>query len=191
MTGVVALACCGCHSNVYVRDMGSRPVEGAMVVVQRYSVGPASVYTTNAEGIARVPWGLPGIENISASKADCGAGSCDPRTEPYIVVLAEWQLPVVSPEVMSEVLKRKSHTLTFDNYEGHGNPYAAVYVLDGHRLGKGAAGWEALLYAISQMPKESDLSIGNYYGGRGFPFLEAELSEHARKCGLSLGVPGR
>ncbi len=99
--------------------------------------------------------------------------------------------PRVSREVLAQILTQRSHTLKFRGYVGHGDPATAVYVLDEHEIGKGQAGWLALKYVVSQMPKGSSVGIGSYYGGRGFPFREEDLIDYAAQYGVDVGVPAR
>jgi beta-lactamase regulating signal transducer with metallopeptidase domain len=89
----------------------------------------------------------------------------------------------------------ETHALTWEVYDGTGDPATAVYVLDGERLGRGAAGLEALRQRITKMPRGAEVLIHPYYGDPGssvrlqYPFSTQELSRFAKERGVMLGVP--
>ncbi len=95
-----------------------------------------------------------------------------------------------SPEAERKILAREIHKLTWRNYDGRGDASAAVFILDGVELGRGAAGFTALKRLIAKMPKRSVVNLGIYYhGDLKYPFKPIELSTHAAKYGVFIGVP--
>jgi len=91
----------GCSTDLYVRDMDSNAVRNADVVVMRWSVAGCSIGKTDSEGHINVPWGLPGIEYITATKNELTGTLSYTQlgSKPYIVVvrpITENQMPVLN-----------------------------------------------------------------------------------------------
>jgi beta-lactamase regulating signal transducer with metallopeptidase domain len=88
------------------------------------------------------------------------------------------------------------HELTWEGYNGTGDPATAVYVLDGERLGKGGAGLAALKARLAKMPRGDEVRIIPYYGDPGgsvryeYPFDTGDLGRFAKEHGVELRVPG-
>lgn len=91
----------GCSTDLYVRDMNSNPVKNADIDVTRFSLSGYNVGKTDFEGKIKVPWGLPAIEYITATKNELtGTLSYKQlKIKPYIVVvrpITEKQMPVLN-----------------------------------------------------------------------------------------------
>lgn len=97
--------------------------------------------------------------------------------------------PAVTDEVQQKILTQKAHSLKLSNYERNGDAEKCHYILDGVDIGIGSAGYKALCYIISKMPKGCILSISTYFGGGGFPFKEHELLKYAENYGVIIGIP--
>ncbi len=96
--------CAGCTTNLYVRDVHSKPVVNADVMVIRYSLTGMPAAKTNENGMTKIPWGLPDIESITVSKDGYNGTTLffpELENEPYIVVLTPevFKNPVLIPQI--------------------------------------------------------------------------------------------
>jgi hypothetical protein len=100
-----------------------------------------------------------------------------------------------SPESFLPPAPAATHELTWEKYDGTGDPARAVFVLDGRRLGAGAAGLEKLRQEIARLPRGTQVAIVPYYGDPGgdarrvYPFNVAEVQRWADAHGVLLVVP--
>jgi hypothetical protein len=88
----------------------------------------------------------------------------------------------------------RSHMLTWDVYEGQGDPEKAVYFLDGERMGEGVAGLQSVRERIARLPRGEEMQIYPHFSGlrqagRPYPFSADDLSRFAAEHGITLNIP--
>jgi hypothetical protein len=87
------------------------------------------------------------------------------------------------------------HRLTWEVFNGTGDPATAVFILDGERLGKGAEGLRELRERITRMPRGTHVDIWSHYGDdsdgvhRVYPFDEMKLERFAEQYGVWCMTP--
>lgn len=108
----------------------------------------------------------------------------------------------------------KTSLVTWENYDGKGDPNRAVYTLDGQRMGKGEDGWRAVLSRLKELspggtvyiypcyPMEDDIWDGRRWerGRRKMPFqhhrsrrsgdLAVIAMDNELRIWFTLGPPG-
>ncbi len=80
----------GCSTELYVKDINSNPIEGANVVVTRFSLSSDPAIKTNKDGMVKISFAMPDIEFISVSKngyLEVTLSSDKLKMKPYIFVL--------------------------------------------------------------------------------------------------------
>ena len=102
--------------------------------------------------------------------------------------------PTLSSEAQRQIFSRKIHVLDWTEYGGTGDKQQAIYQLDGHLLGQGDAGIDALRRLIARMPRDSVIQLARYYSdpggtvGLSYPFDVEDLQDFAKDHGVVVAL---
>lgn len=80
----------GCASSLYIRDIYSKPLQGANVQPVYWSIRGNPSTKTDRNGFVKIPWFITGIEGIEVSKEGYHTlylNNMDLEQKPYIGVL--------------------------------------------------------------------------------------------------------